>query len=224
MFSADQIAQLQAPIDPGRVSQREGGRGNKLSYIEAHDAINTANAIFGFDGWTMAIQQFAPLGGGNYYALVQVSAGGVSRTDIGYGAARNDTPDEVDKAIKSAVSDGMKRALRTFGNQFGNSLYDKDQPQTNPAPARAATTPARAATPAQNGGGPAKITDKQINFALRIAKDNGLTPADVDRLAQERHNAAGLRGLSLRDASTFIDFLKEQDAPVGDDPLDDVPF
>ena len=32
-----------------------------------------------------------------------------------------------ESAIKEAETDAMKRALMTFGNQFGLALYDKDQ-------------------------------------------------------------------------------------------------
>ena len=32
----------------------------------------------------------------------------------------------LETALKTAVSDGIKRALRVFGESLGNSLYDKD--------------------------------------------------------------------------------------------------
>lgn len=31
-----------------------------------------------------------------------------------------------EKARKEGVTDGLKRALRTFGNVLGNGLYEKD--------------------------------------------------------------------------------------------------
>jgi recombination DNA repair RAD52 pathway protein len=36
------------------------------------------------------------------------------------------SPQSHETAIKGAVTDGIKRALRSFGDQFGASLYDKD--------------------------------------------------------------------------------------------------
>ena len=52
----------------------------------------------------------------------------------------HDTPDAHDMAIKGAVTDALKRALRTFGPQFGNGLYEHDDiappkpPQQRPLP------------------------------------------------------------------------------------------
>ncbi len=60
-------------------------------------------------------------------------------------------------AEKGAVTDALKRALRTFGNQFGNSLYGDghvDIPETyngTQSPQRATTT---ASAQSQNGATP----------------------------------------------------------------------
>jgi DNA recombination protein Rad52 len=52
---------------------------------------------------------------------------GMYHTDVGYGSAANmpTNTQAADKALKSAASDGMKRALRLFGEALGNSLYNK---------------------------------------------------------------------------------------------------
>jgi DNA repair and recombination protein RAD52 len=52
----------------------------------------------------------------------------VSREDVGFGTgvAKN-LADAHEGAAKEAVTDALKRALRSFGNQFGNSLYSKDK-------------------------------------------------------------------------------------------------
>ena len=44
-----------------------------------------------------------------------------------------DTLDGHDTAMKGAVTDGLKRAFRSFGVQFGNGFYG-DQPQAGNAP------------------------------------------------------------------------------------------
>jgi hypothetical protein len=49
-FSAEQIQSLSAPLDRGKVRQREQGR-SKVSYLEGWQVIAEANRIFGFDGW-----------------------------------------------------------------------------------------------------------------------------------------------------------------------------
>ena len=47
---------------------------------------------------------------------------------MGCGVVAESTADAHETAIKAAVTDGMKRALRTFGQAFGNSLYDRADP------------------------------------------------------------------------------------------------
>ena len=63
-------------------------------------------------------------------------------TDVGFTpfAFRRDsdtvTADMYDMAYKGAVTDGMKRAMRIMGAQFGNSLYGGESaPQRQDAPA-----------------------------------------------------------------------------------------
>ena len=54
-----------------------------MSYLETWDVIATANQIFGYDGWTYAVQKIESdqLG---VQAIVMVRAGGVIRSDVGY--------------------------------------------------------------------------------------------------------------------------------------------
>lgn len=138
MFSPDQIEQLRANVDPSRVKQRRQG-GRPISYLEGYDVIEAANEIFGFDGWSYAVQdvQFVRMHDvGFYQAIVKVRVMDVERTDVGccdVAVARDRgidsaSADAFGTALKGAVTDGLKRALRTFGNQFGNSLYDSDDP------------------------------------------------------------------------------------------------
>ena len=48
--------------------------------------------------------------------------------DVGYGHSENMPTDHraLEVALKTAVSDALKRTLRVFGEALGNSLYDKD--------------------------------------------------------------------------------------------------
>lgn len=163
MFSKEVTDQLAAPLDASRVATREGGRDMSLSYLLGYDVIDAANRIFGYAGWGLEVKEVRELREGWYVAVVTVGVADedgrlVTRSDVGFGAAlpnKNGGPlsnDEVDKAVKSAVTDAMKRAFRTFGNQFGNSLYDKDSPlHKRPAPA--------------NGRGPAQRTQGFRTFA-----------------------------------------------------------
>ena len=131
-------AELARPIDPALVSQRRGRGGKTFSYIEGHVAIAQANTIFGFGGWGVElagdvtlreIETVDPATGEvtrtlAYSAPVRVTVPGAPpRTDIGFHAVTDETADGHETALKGAVTDGMKRALRSFGDRFGNSLY-----------------------------------------------------------------------------------------------------
>ena len=78
-----------------------------------------------------------------YSAPVRVTvAGALPRTDIGVHPVAEDTLDGHDTAMKGAVTDGLKRAFRSFGVQFGNGFYgdqlqvgNPPQPQRVPAQA-----------------------------------------------------------------------------------------
>lgn len=144
MFTELQIELLKAPLNRSHVSERSNG-GKMLSYIEGYHAIDTANEIFGFDGWAsdMTLQLVTEypveIGGGYgkkgspgtevvYRAEVTVTVGNQSHKDVGTGNGRAKAPkDAHELAMKEAVTDALKRALRHWGNQFGNCLYDKTQ-------------------------------------------------------------------------------------------------
>lgn len=51
-----------------------------------------------------------------------------SRQDIGYGHIENckGKAAAFEKAKKEGTTDGLKRALRSFGNVLGNCIYDKE--------------------------------------------------------------------------------------------------
>ena len=147
MFSEDQNEKLKADLDGGCVkTRRQSGRA--LSYIEGWKAIESANAIFGFDGWSRNTEDMRCVFEGKvtsgdpptekdfaaYIATVRVTVctGNVGpdviRTGTGYGSGFGKNPGEAHEgAVKEAETDAMKRALMTFGYQFGLALYDKAQ-------------------------------------------------------------------------------------------------
>lgn len=131
---------LTQPLDPKLVATRKGGKGRLVPYIEGYQVINQANRIFGHGRWgaevlgavgsreltrldtkTGEVQPVAM-----YWATVRVRVEGCApRSDVGCGFTAEDSPEAHDTAIKAAVTDGMKRALRQFGCQFGNELYQR---------------------------------------------------------------------------------------------------
>ncbi len=130
--------ELARPLGPALVSQRRGRSGKTFNYIEGHVAIAQANTIFGFAGWgyemagdvTLREIETVDRATGEvtrtlaYSAPVRVTVPGAPpRTDIGFHAVTDETPDGHETAIKGCITDGMKRALRSFGDRFGNGLY-----------------------------------------------------------------------------------------------------
>jgi recombination DNA repair RAD52 pathway protein len=120
---------------------------NGFDYIEAHHAIQEANRVFGFDGWanriiksSVSCEQEGQDKYGNtqyevcYSVVVEIEVRGFSDKGEIISAFRQGTAtgsgfskrlsDAHDSALKTAESDGIKRALKNFGNRFGLALYD----------------------------------------------------------------------------------------------------
>ncbi len=143
ILAAATLALLTQPLDPRLIARRQAGRGQTVAYLEGHQAINQANRIFGHGRW--GAELVGPVGYrelvrvdrrtgetqsvGMYWATVRVrSAGCVPRSDVGCAFTTDESPEAHDTAIKGAVTDAMKRALRQLGDQFGNALYDRNGP------------------------------------------------------------------------------------------------
>ena len=168
---------LGQPLDPALVSQRKGRSGRTFSYIEGHVAISEANRVFGFGGWgyelvadvtLREIENVDPHTGEirhirAYSAPVRVTVPGAPpRTDIGFHAVTEETAEGHETALKGAVTDGLKRALRSFGDRFGNGLYGNQHP-VNSAP-RPERVPAQVDAPG-NRGRRASSTRREANRA-----------------------------------------------------------
>lgn len=146
MFNQEQLQILKSDLDSSRIKSRSKGNIN-LSYIEGHDVIETANKVFGFGNWDYSISKLEQVSQevnqnqNNvvcYKAQVQVLVHSedhlqdISREDVGFGTGTAKAlADAHEGGAKEAVTDALKRALRSFGNQFGNSLYNKDRNPSN---------------------------------------------------------------------------------------------
>ena len=138
-FTATQVRQLKAKLDPKHVKTRTSG-GATLHYVEGWQAIAEANRIFGFDGWDRETLSSNCVWSGSsrgehtvaYTAKVRITvrAGNtiVVREGSGSGEAKGFSPGQAHElALKSAETDATKRALASFGNVFGLALYDPQQ-------------------------------------------------------------------------------------------------
>jgi len=134
-FSDLQLRRLRGRLKPQHIRTREAN-GHMLHYIEGWHAINEANRIFGFDGWDREMvfstcvwsRQQGSKFAASYLARVKITvrADGacIIREGSGAGEAFAATPGQAhEQAAKAAETDATKRALSTFGNAFGLSLY-----------------------------------------------------------------------------------------------------
>ena len=142
MFDQPQTKALSQELESNRIKSRQKGD-VELSYLEGFDVIDTANRIFGYGNWSYNIsvlEQVSQESNQNqnivicYKAIVAVKISDakhehhISREDVGFGTGiAKSLADAHESAAKEAVTDALKRSLRSFGNQFGNSLYDKSR-------------------------------------------------------------------------------------------------
>jgi DNA recombination protein Rad52 len=155
-FSWSQTLRLEDNLDPHRIKTRRQGR-DQFSYIEGWDSITTANSIFGFGEWerqTIRLEETNRELLESYNnqgeqtrqwrvgflcvarIIVHSAAGSRQRDGVGFGsgfAREHDLGGAIESAIKEAETDATKRALATFGNQFGLALYDKKRAAVGPS-------------------------------------------------------------------------------------------
>ena len=224
---------LDQPLDSALVSQRKGRGGKSFDYLEGHIVIAQANAIFGYGGWgydlvgdvtLRQVETVDPQTGEvkvslGYSAPVRVTvAGAPPRTDIGVHPVTEENFDGHDTAMKGAVTDGMKRAFRSFGVQFGNAFYG-DQPSANGsaqpqrAPARARSNGRSAQAQAKNGGesqaqpkgGRSDAQAEKLRKQLfEIAAEQGIDEATV-RTAVEKRKNKGIDDLTADELGELVE-------------------
>ena len=162
MFNDQQTKALSSELNTDRIKVRDKAN-IKLSYLEGFDIIDTANNIFGYGNWAYTIsslEQVSQEVNANqnvvvcYKAIVKVDVYDIdhstmiSRQDVGFGTGvARSLADAHENSAKEAVTDALKRSLRSFGNQFGNSLYDKSKSVAQNTPSNMPNAPAN-----QNAG------------------------------------------------------------------------
>lgn len=157
MFTDSQLKKLRAPLDKERVKTRKGDRGMVLSYLEGYDVIDAANDIFGFGMWDTGklevldvTKEKVKRDKGERFdvhvvvqgcATVRAETGQAVHCDVGYGSGQSyeGFGPALELAYKEAATDCLKRCLRYFGNQFGNSLYGGTLGKDEPEPVTPAT-------------------------------------------------------------------------------------
>ncbi|PWN44038.1 Rad52/22 double-strand break repair protein, partial [Ceraceosorus guamensis] len=138
-----QISALQTALNrrlgPEYIQTRAGygTGGKKLSYLEGWKAIDLANEVFGFNGWSTSIVRmdtdFCDVDNDGKVrigmsCIIRITLrDGTFHEDVGYGAMEGSKHkgQAFEKARKEATTDAFKRALRSFGRMVGNCLYDR---------------------------------------------------------------------------------------------------
>lgn len=147
-LTEQQILLLLAPLHPGRVRQLNGN-----AHLEAWDVRRWLTRIFGFTGWSDEIlscelihEQYWPVtdkdgkpvpGKNRCTAVYRVTLrltvkdaygnvlGSWDDAATGDGVNQASVGDAHDLALKTAVSQALKRCAVNLGDQFGLSLYNK---------------------------------------------------------------------------------------------------
>ena len=215
---------LGQPLDPALVSQRKGRAGRTYDYLEGHVVIDQANRIFGFGGWgyelagDVTLRQFENVDTRTgevtttsfYSAPVRVTvAGALPRTDIGFNAVAEDNADGHETAIKGAVTDGMKRALRSFGVQFGNGFYG-DQPTEEAGGRRTA-----ARQTGRNGGGASRPQRAPAQAKAASGPDNvpALRKQLIEIAVEQGFDEDGVRTAVKNKTGKDLDALEPRNWP-----------
>lgn len=186
---------LGQPLDPALVSERETRDGRLIQYVGGWAAIGQANRIFGFDGWGAEVVgevAYRPVSladpdsgetvaVGMYMATVRVAARGwPPKADVGCSFVSQDTPEAHEAAYKGAVTDAMKRALRHFGDQFGNRLYDR----RNGLDAMLALSEGEGTRQPSASASPVRVEEmrrKVVELSARLGVDEGRALAWVQK-------------------------------------------
>ena len=187
MFVDKQMQVLKYDIEPSRIKSRVKGN-ITLSYLEGFDLIETANKVFGHGNWSYAItslDQVSQETNSNqnvvicYKAVVKLTVYSldhnkhISKEDVGFGTGiAKMLADAHEGGAKEAVTDAIKRAMRSFGNQFGNSLYDKSrnhhsQAQSTPQIPNSQPAPSQPQTQQQSPQGQYEFTSL-YNLGLQV--------------------------------------------------------
>ena len=219
------VSALGQPLDPALVSQRRG-RGNKsYDYLEGHTVIDQANRIFGFGGWgyelagDVSLRRIESVDTRTgeikvsyaYSAPVRVTVNGApSRTDLGFHVVTDDNPEGHETAAKGAVTDGLKRAFRSFGDRFGNGLYGDQRPATTrPRAQRSAAFADQANGDGRTGQGTVNRRDGSYLQQLRtrlveLGSQQGFDEEQV-RAAVRKQTGKELEDLPAKDLKPLVE-------------------
>ena len=210
---------LSQDLPAGAVKTREQG-GSKVDYIDGHFAMTRANEVFGHDGWSYSTRSISEVYRGTkpgrdgenvvivYEAIVCVSALGCTREDVGIGqcdSSLRNLGQAIEKGRKEAVTDAVKRALRSFGASFGLALYDKTKADVG------ASFAAQEAFDALDNANDAAALDKARGVVKSLWES--LSDSERETAAEKRDKAAKRIERAQRNANATTPIAPAQEPP-----------
>ena len=210
---------LEKPFDQNQIKQREGNFGRTLDYVEGHSIIQRLNDAFDA-AWSFTILKHEILTETDEVIVVgQLNADGIVKSQFGSSkiTRARESGEIISLAddLKAAATDALKKAATLLG--VGLHLYRNDPPQTgNREPAH--QNNGFKSKSKGNGGngsgndrnsqnGNSRLSSKQYNYILTLAKDRGITRSELNNQCLEAFNVV-LEHISKRDASSIIERLK----------------
>jgi hypothetical protein len=202
---------LERPFPPEAIKTRPGAYGGSLSYLEGHTVIARLNEAFG-GNWSFEVVTHEILEE-EVLVLGRLRAESANVVKMSFGSSRITRDDRSKKPIaigddlKAAATDALKKSATLLGvglNLYGGSPVVSQDVQK---PATPGEEPRNGGNSGSNGNG--RITNKQISAVFSIARQRGLTNADVRAMVKEQFNC-NLDYLTKADGSRLIEQLLGQ--------------
>ena len=213
---------LEKPFEPSQIKQREGNFGKTLDYIEGHAVIQRLNDALEAE-WSFSVISHEILKETDeVIVLGELRAANVVKTQFGSSkitrAKGSGEPISLADDYKAAATDCLKKCATLLG--VGLHLYNGDKaPAGRPEnggsgsrqPYQKPNTPEGNGDRKGGNGDGGRITNKQLGYIVNLGKSLKMNSKDLDEEALKAFGSK-LAYLTVKDASAFIDHLKQKSA------------
>ena len=213
---------LEAPFAPEMIEQREGSFGKVLDYVEGWAVIQRLNEAFEGD-WTFEIERFEILED-EVVVLGKFSANGIVKTQFGSSSITRaeDTgkPICLGDDLKGAATDAVKKCATLMGvalylyNGDGTPLVTVSEKEGaifcsagTSLPGTSSIGPSPQRQESGEGNGNSRLTHKQLNYLISLAKDIDWTFKELNEESRKIY-CIDVDQISRREASDFISIMK----------------
>lgn len=209
-MNQEELRVLQRPFNNSDIKSRQGRNGGSFSYIEGHQVILRLNEAFG-GNWGFRVMEHQVLEG-EVIVLGELRCGDLVKQSFG-GSEVTRTRDgkvvSIADDLKAASTDALKKSATMLG--VGLHLYGPDEHAGPVAPPRLVPAMPEKDIPVEEpdaGGSVAgvRLTRKQADYIAKLAKQNGLSKAEVEALSSSKFGRQSAY-LSVQQASDFIQLL-----------------